>query len=64
MKIISEFKEGEVVRFADADYEIINQHVLGCTVRQLGAIEINGRIVSIKKAPIQVSNMTEIQEGL
>lgn len=65
MKLISLFKIGEVVRFADADYEVINHSLSGCTVRAYKKVvhQIKDKVITIRPSPFQVSNMTEIEEG-
>lgn len=66
MKTISEYKTGEIVRFADNDYEIINHHVSGCTVRPVKTVihQIQDKVISVRPNSFQVSNFTEIEEGL
>lgn len=66
MKTISEFKIGDTVRFADADYEIVKHHISGCTVRPIKAAvhQVKDKIISVRPNSYQVSNFTEIQEGL
>lgn len=65
MKTISEFKSGDMVRFADADYEIIKHHISGCTVRPVKTVQhrIGDKVITYRPTSYQVSNATEIEEG-
>ncbi len=65
MKLISESKIGDIVRFADADFEILKHHISGCTVRPIRAVvhQIKDKVISVRPSPYQVSNFTEIEEG-
>lgn len=63
MKVISQYKEGEIVRFSDADYEIIKHHISGCTVRPVKTVihQVKDRVITVRPKPFQVSNMTEVE---